>query len=480
MKKSIATFVLLAFNSLFVYGQLGTIDSSFNIGSGFGGIGGSITQSRVEVIVQQPNEQLLVGGWFRQFNGTLIDRLARINLDGSLDNSFNIGTGFNGYVKGIALQSNNKIIVGGGYTSIDGVNRHRIARLNSDGSLDSTFNPLTGFNSDINTVAIQPDGKIIVAGVFSTFDWLNPPGIARRGIARLNADGSLDTSFDPQGGFVSTTGAQTRINKIILQPDGKILACGQFDEFNTVTRIIIARTNADGTLDNSFNAGANFQLTFSYYGEAWDMKLQPDGKILLAGNFDHTGASNSGVVRLNADGSLDNTFSLNTSATAIGLQPNGKIYVSETGPYNFRRHNANGSIDPSFPQTAFNGIVQTIVVQVNGGILIGGWFSYNPSGIMRLIGDNSTISTHDGDYSAANVQVFPNPTSQSITIKIEAQHIKNSADFVLLNSTGQIVKRVSITQSQQAIGIEELPVGMYYYQISNSSLLIATGKLVKN
>jgi uncharacterized delta-60 repeat protein len=314
--------------------------------------------------------------------------------------------------------------------------------------------------------------------VFSSFDWQNSGGISRPRIARLNANGSLDASFDPGNGFVSTTGAQARVHKLIIQSDGKILACGQFEEFDSTSRIIVARLNSDGTLDNSFDAGSNFQLSFGFYGEAWDIKLQPDGKILLAGNFRHTGASNSGVVRLNSDGSLDNTFTLNKKATAIGLQSNGQVYVSETGPYNFNRYNSDGSIDSSFPQTIFSDIAQTIVVQNDGNILIGGWFSYNPSGLMRLIGDNSTTSIGDLLNNQISVQVYPNPASQYINIQIDVEKIKSEMKFTILSLSGQILKKVSIEKAQFTFDVQQLPSGVYIYHIVDNFGILKTGKIV--
>jgi len=479
MKKVLILLSLTIFLFTDAQAQLGTIDANFTLGTGFTGTG--FTQSRVECITQQADGKLLVGGWFTDYNGTSANRIARLNLDGSIDNSFKTGagfTGFSGYVKSIALQQDGKIVVGGNFTAFNGTTRHRIARLNSDGSLDTSFDPLTGFNSDVNSVAIQSDGKIVVAGVFSSFDWQNSGGISRLRIARLYSDGSLDASFDPGNGFVSTTGAQARVHKLIIQSDGKILACGQFEEFNTSSRIIVARLNSDGTLDNSFDAGRNFQLNFGFYGEAWDMKLQPNGKILLAGNFGHTGASNSGVIRLNSDGSLDNTFTINKKATAIGLQSNGQVYVSETGPYNFNRHNTDGTIDPSFPQTTFNDIAQTIVIQSDGNILIGGWFSYNPSGLMRLIGDNPNLSTSDLLSNPISVLVYPNPTSQYINIEIGAKQIEAKIDFALLSLNGQKLMQTSIDKPQYSFDVQQLPSGLYIYHIVSNFGILKTGKVV--
>src|SRR5690606_21892439 len=107
---------------------------------------------------------------FNSFNGTARSRIARLNTDGSLDTTFNIGSGFNYRVYSIVTQTDGKIIVGGEFTSFNGTPRNYIARLNTDGSLDTTFNVGTGFNLSVNSISPQTDGKIIVGGWFSSFN----------------------------------------------------------------------------------------------------------------------------------------------------------------------------------------------------------------------------------------------------------------------------------------------------------------------
>lgn len=450
----------IAFASTFgALAQLGTIDGDFVLGTGFGT---GALEARVESIVQQPDGKLLVGGWFTDYNGTAVNRLVRLNLDGSIDNTFNIGNGIDGfsaYVKAIALQADGKILIGGNFLEFDGTTRHRIARLTSNGSLDESFDPLTGFNSDVNSIAVQPDGKIIVAGIFTAYDWLNNGGIACPRIARLQSDGSLDDSFSPTpNAFLPVLGfGQARVHKVLLQADGKILACGLFDDFDGVTRTIAARLNADGSLDTSFDPGDNFQINFGFYGESWDMKLQPDGKVIIAGNFSHTGSNNSGVVRLNSDGSLDESFSITKKATSIGLQADGKVIVAESGPYNVNRHNADGSLDAAFPQTSLSDVAQTIVLQEDGNILLGGWFTYNPSGIMRLIGDNSTIDIAEAEGDAFALKLFPNPASENVVIS----NIPPKAQIRISDLTGNLVLERRSNSSLEELNVSEWKSGVY-------------------
>ncbi len=197
---------------------------------------------------------------------------------GSLDTSFNPGTGADGVVYATALQPDGKIIIGGSFSNFNGVSANRIARLNPNGFPDLTFNPggsgvansPGGVVGSVWAVAIQADGKILIGGYFKTYN-----GTPRNSIARLNADGSLDTSFDPASG----PAPDSALTKIIVQPDGKIIIGGGFTSFNGTSRNHIARLNVDGSLDTTFDPGTGSN------GGLSDVALQVDGKIIIGGFF---------------------------------------------------------------------------------------------------------------------------------------------------------------------------------------------------
>ncbi|MEM6321521.1 MAG: delta-60 repeat domain-containing protein, partial [Bacteroidota bacterium] len=165
-----------------------------------------------------------------------------LSQDGSLDTSFDPGSGTNATVQSVAVQSDGKVLIGGDFTTVNGTSRARIARLNADGSLDTSFDPGSGTNGDVQSVAVQSDGKVLIGGFFTTVD-----GTGRRRIARLNADGSLDTSFDPGSGTNAT------VQSVAVQSDGKVLIGGDFTSVDGTSRNSIARLNADGSLDTSFD-----------------------------------------------------------------------------------------------------------------------------------------------------------------------------------------------------------------------------------
>lgn len=164
---------------------------------------------------------------------------------GNLDASFlSSGTGANANLWAVAIHGDRKILIAGDFGLYNGTMRMHIARLNADGSLDSSFLATgNGLDNTIESVAIQVDGKIIIGG-----DFLNYNGTARKYIARLNYDGSLDTSFVPAG-----TGLQSAVTSVAIQGDGKIIVGGDFTDYNGTPQWRIARLNSDGSLDTSFS-----------------------------------------------------------------------------------------------------------------------------------------------------------------------------------------------------------------------------------
>ena len=181
----------------------------------------------------------------------------------------------------VRVQSDAKILIGGQLTGYNNVKRAGIARVNSDGSLDSSFDPGSGTGeiSMVTAMAIQPDGKILIGGQFTTYN-----GIARNGFARVNSDGALDNSFSPL--------ANGGVGAIALQNDGRIVIGGNFTAYQGVSRKGIARINADGTLDSSFNPGSGLSSNInSVPGIINSIALQPDGKILVGGDFKITTVS---------------------------------------------------------------------------------------------------------------------------------------------------------------------------------------------
>jgi uncharacterized delta-60 repeat protein len=283
----------------------------------------------VNSIVVLPNGEILIGGGFTQYNGFSQGKIAKITLDGLLNASFNQnGAGFDNTVSRIALAPDGKIVVGGVFNTFNGINRRRVARLNADGSLDTNFNYVpTENNTNVWDVKVQSDGKVIVS------DSLSPAGTVtnRRDVKRLNTDGSLDASFNSPGG------ANNTVETIAVQPDGKIVIGGMFTAVNGANRGYLARLNGDGSLDNGFVANANYFVH--------SVALQADGRIVVGGEF--TVLNNTPrrrYARVNSDGSLDTLFNVGSGANIyvydVALQTDGAILLGG----NFTRVNNNSRI----------------------------------------------------------------------------------------------------------------------------------------
>lgn len=349
----------------------------------------------------QPDGKILLGGSFNFFAGINVNRIIRINEDGTNDTSFNSGSGFSGTVYSIALQSDGKILVGGLFTSYNGLTEKNIIRLNPDGTKDTSFITGSGFNLTVTNIQVQLDGKILVGGDFNTYD-----GVSGKQIVRLNTNGSKDISFSTGNGF------DNAVHEIKLQPDGKILVGGDFFIFNGETKRGLVRLNSDGTIDNSFNTGFGFWTSNGLLGGVQSIIINPNGKILVFGNFwKYNNVIENGIVCLNSDGSKDTSFSTGTgfvgTASQTELQPDGKILVgglftSYNGEtvVNIIRLNSNGTKDTSFiTGTGFNGFVSSFALQSNSKILVGGGYgTYNDvveNNITRLNIDG----TKDVDFS---------------------------------------------------------------------------------
>ena len=356
----------------------GSLDTNFDPGA----------DNSVTALAVQPDGKILVGGIFTRLGGgvwgtTPRNSIGRLSQDGILDGSFDPGA--NSWVYVLAVQPDEKILVGGWFTTLGGggtgtTARNYVGRLNADGSLDTSFNP--GANSYIYALVVQPDGKILVGGSFTMLGGGGTGTIMRNYIGRLNADGSLDTSFDP--------GANGAVVALAVQADGKILVGGVFTTLGgggtgTATVNRIGRLNPDGSLDTSFNPGAN--------GSVYTLGVQPDGKILVGGNFTTLGGGGTGtttrnrVGRLYADGSLDVSFDpgANDKVDALAVQSGGKILVGglfttlggggtgTTIRNRIGRLNPDGGLDTSFDAGA-NWEVYALVAQRDGKILVGGAF----------------------------------------------------------------------------------------------------------
>lgn len=350
----------------------------------------------------QSDGKSLIGGHFTQAQGFTRNHLVRLNTDGSLDVSF-LGNeaGADNDVESFAFQTDGKLLVGGMFSLINGASYHGIARLNSDGTLDATFQstPVLGPNDltgDVFSMVRQTDGKVVIAGRFVSLG-----GAAVTNVARLNADGTRDSNFQAAAWDGTGDGA---VNALVLQNDGKSIIGGEFDTVNGQLAGHIARLNPDGSLDTNFQAAVT--LWGGSAGAVTALALQPDGKLVLGGLFTEVnGQTNTAVARLNTDGTLDSTFVplqfpffSEASVRSLVLQTNGGIIISGSFPTvnghtNILRLNPDGSLDDNFRTTYGPGL---LALQANQQLLVDGtvrlWGSDFPPVLQSLTKTGTTVN----------------------------------------------------------------------------------------
>ncbi|MBS0632524.1 MAG: delta-60 repeat domain-containing protein [Verrucomicrobia bacterium] len=278
------------------------------------GPGGSRAAGIVRTIVAAPAGGVYVGGRFTHINGVARNGVARINADGTVDSAFNPNVtgaldsaGIFTSVITLVVQGDGKILVGGIFDHVGGAPHNNIARLNADGSIDATFTASASGNvALVEAMAVQFDRKIVVGGFFKTIN-----GTACQGLARLNADGTLDSSFNLP---VDATFTGWEVEALTVQPDGKVLVGGIFATIGGVPRSNLARLKPDGSVD------ADFAPVTPVPARVAAMALRPDGKIVVA--------TLAGLMGFNADGTADAGFApASADAHALVVQEDGQLWV---------------------------------------------------------------------------------------------------------------------------------------------------------
>jgi uncharacterized delta-60 repeat protein len=365
--------------------QGGVIDREFSAKINEYVLYDQINQGRA--IAVQLDGKILLGGYFINQTETT-GTLRRINPDGSVDQQFSDNFNPNiPYVYSIAIQADNKILIGGSSLGM--------RRLNQDGSEDSSFNIGTGFDTimttsfsiaEVRSIVLQPDGKILAGGYFSSFN-----SQIFKGLVRLNSNGSLDTAFMSNlgTGFASSTQPNLfPIHKVVLQSDGKILVGGSYNSFNGVSANGLVRLNSDGTRDTSFVLQTG-SPTVGRYSSPNAIALQNDGKIIL-GNV-------SGLNRRNSDGTHDTSFNtVNTDFSGrvadLAIESDGKVLVlARNNPIykgveikGVARLNSDASLDVAFSSNSGDAFGQNqnsngirpyaLAIQADKKILVAGEF----------------------------------------------------------------------------------------------------------
>jgi uncharacterized delta-60 repeat protein len=389
----------------------GILDDSFGNGSGYVTLNINNNNDYGQSLAIQPDGKILLGGYCD--NGGNNDFcIARFNSDGTLDTTFGTSgkviqpIGSNDiYGRSLAIQPDGKILLGG-YCYNGSYTDFCIARFNSSGSLDTSFNSIgyiiqyiTSYDDNGYSLVIQPDGKILLGGYCYTSNY-------KFCIARFDSSGSLDTTFGNSGKVIQPIASNDYGQSLAIQPDGKILL-GGYCYNGSNTDFCIARFDSYGSLDTTFgNSGKVIQPIGSYFDNGVSIAIQPDGKILLGGYCYNGTDTDFCIARFNSDGTLDTTFgspygyiiqpigSNYDYGQSLAIQPNGKIllggYCSNGSSDDFciARFNSDGTLDTTF---GTSGKViqdigshvdqgQSLAIQPDGKILLGGYCSNGSNG----------------------------------------------------------------------------------------------------
>lgn len=386
-------------------GWPGSVDASFF----------PLGNASVTALAVEPDGNILVAA--TSDSGLSKTALLRLNSNGSLAKT--LVSNITGHVSALVVDTNDSSIIMGGYFSTsNGAPLSNLIRLAYDGSPVHSFMPAP--NGPVFAMALLPGGDVFVAGQFSQV-----AGEPRMSIARLNSSGTLDPSFNP-GSLATVYASGTdsgSIFRIAVQPDGKVVIGGTFNRVDGLARTNLARLNANGSPDPTFDPG------WIWYNSVASLHIQPDGNLLVAGSINLNPEfvccdNRFGIVRLTPSGAPDPAFTRfeYTHVGAMAVQPDGKIIVDRRARLNF-----DGTFDRSFftgyaPGDGDAGsLVHAVALQSDGNILVGGRFGHHHSlplrGLVRLHGGALTRAS-DGvfEFAAAATEVLEGVPSVAVTL----------------------------------------------------------------
>ncbi|MBI5767107.1 MAG: immunoglobulin domain-containing protein, partial [Verrucomicrobia bacterium] len=383
----------------------------------------------VDVFAVQSDGKILVGGEFARVNGQPAGQLIRLNPDGTLDAGFSVGVGFDtrftfgplagGGIRTLALQPDGRILVGGNFARFQEASRPSLVRLTSAGALDSSFTPSSTVTTGgelvrgvVRTIHVQADGKIVVGGTF-----------AKR-LARLNADGSLDSAFAANLGADVSSG---NIYHVRAAAGGKLWIAGTAVSANYVSSGYVARRNSDGSADTTFVSPA---LT----GDVLVLHEQVDGRLLVAGD-------RLGPTRLSATGAIEGSVTTNGTVNALVPRSDGSYLVGDSAssmsgalggsrPFFYTLTGLTASTTTPVDARA-QGSVAQVIAAGNGKYYVSGWFTHLNTVVRPGLARIDGAGVVDGTFTPVNVGNTPR-----IVLQPDGRLLVRTAELARLNSDG--------------------------------------------
>ena len=410
------------------------------------------TDGYVSSLAHQADGRILVGGAFNTLGGWPSVGLGRMRPDGHVDTSFT-NPNANGPVYTVVALPDGKMLVGGFFDSIGGGAHSGLARLNNNGTLDASFSGVTGAGQRVYAIAVQADGKVVIGGAFTQVN-----GVARANIARLNANGTLDNTFNP--------GANDIVNSLAVQADGQIIAAGSFTTMGGFTRNRIARLTSGGSIDANYNPNVNNTIQ--------TILLQGTGKLLIGGSFTTAGGqTHNRIARINSDGAVDGTFTIGANDDVYSLAAHFNGIVVAAGKFTLfggqshpriARIEANGAVNPFYYVGGANLDVQTLLIAPDGKLLIGGIFS-SAAGESRghlarfSLLDVVTQRIQTDNVGSGLYWQFVDGQISSITPEFARVTFELSTDGVNFSALGEATRTVS---GWQVTGLTLTPNQLYF------------------
>lgn len=405
----------------------------------------------VNAVARQPDGKVLAGGYFTEAGGQPAAGLARFSATGGLDASFaTVARPWNEGISDLVLQPDGSVVVSAG---------NQVLRYLSSGQVDNSFSrySLRGVSGRL---ALQPDGRLLVG------DYGGLPGAS---LVRLLPTGAPDASFSTS----STT--LKSIMALALQPDGKVVVAGEYTANGRPVTQVVVRLNSDGTQDNSFTSPAVGPASFSNLIRS--LAVQPDGRLVVGGSFTSVGSATlSGVARLTPSGAPDPSFMppmLTGTVHKVLLQPNNRIllggsFTSAALPNNLARLLPTGGADASFAATAQpSGYVGALLVQPDGRLLVGGNFAavgtQPVTSLVQLTATN-VLAMRAPSATAAHTDVWPVPAHSVLHVAPDPAAHPLAID--LLDVLGRVVQHKALTNGTATLPVEELNAGTYVVRVT--------------